>query len=144
MRNFILFNVKLKEESKKNGKKNEDYGWQSGSRSRIVCVYRSRGNLPDRHRHPLCRSTLTNGRQKAERTSWNDCSRSYRDAVRGRSGRSCSRIFGSRSLTTTFYGISGITLMIPNLYKVVCEQLRVFNASARVASHALSIFGDHL
>ena len=26
--------------------KMEDYGWQPGARSRIVCVYRSRGNLP--------------------------------------------------------------------------------------------------
>ena len=35
--------------------------------------------------------------------------------------------------------------MIPNLYKVVGEQLPgVFNVSARaLASHALSIFGDH-
>ena len=38
----------------------------------------------------------------------NDC-RSYRDAVRGRSGRSCSRIFGSRSSDNDIYGISGIT-----------------------------------
>ena len=37
-----------------------------------------------------------------------DC-RSYRDAVRGRSGRSCSRIFGSRSSDNDIYGISGIT-----------------------------------
>ena len=35
--------------------------------------------------------------------------------------------------------------MIPNLYKVAGEQLPgVFNVSARaLASHALSIFGDH-
>ena len=32
-----------------------------------------------------------------------------RDAVRGRSGRSCSRIFGSRSSDNDIYGISGIT-----------------------------------
>ena len=35
--------------------------------------------------------------------------------------------------------------MIPNLYKIAGEQLPgVFNVSARaIASHALSIFGDH-
>ena len=39
----------------------------------------------------------------------------------------------------------GLLLMIPNLYKVAGEQLPgVFNVSARaLASHALSIFGDH-
>ena len=49
------------------------------------------------------------------------------------------------ALTTTYTASQGLLLMIPNLYKVAGERLPgVFNVSARaVASHALSIFGDH-
>ncbi len=49
------------------------------------------------------------------------------------------------ALTTTYTSSQGLLLMIPNLYKIAGEQLPgVFNVSARaLASHALSIFGDH-
>ncbi len=49
------------------------------------------------------------------------------------------------ALTTTFTASQGLLLMIPNLYKIAGELLPgVINVSARaVASHALSIFGDH-
>lgn len=49
------------------------------------------------------------------------------------------------ALTTTFTASQGLLLMIPNLYKIAGEQLPgVFNVAARaIASHALSIFGDH-
>ncbi|MFI3176498.1 MAG: pyruvate:ferredoxin (flavodoxin) oxidoreductase, partial [Eubacteriales bacterium] len=49
------------------------------------------------------------------------------------------------ALTTTFTASQGLLLMIPNLYKVAGEQLPgVFQVAARtIASHALSIFGDH-
>ena len=49
------------------------------------------------------------------------------------------------ALTTTFTASQGLLLMIPNLYKIAGELLPgVFNVSARaLASHALSIFGDH-
>ena len=49
------------------------------------------------------------------------------------------------ALTTTYTASQGLLLMIPNLYKVAGERLPgVFNVSARaIASHALSIFGDH-
>ena len=49
------------------------------------------------------------------------------------------------ALTTTFTASQGLLLMIPNLYKVAGELLPgVIHVSARaVASHALSIFGDH-
>ena len=49
------------------------------------------------------------------------------------------------AMTTTFTASQGLLLMIPNIYKVAGEQLPgVFDVSARaVASHALSIFGDH-
>lgn len=51
----------------------------------------------------------------------------------------------SGALTTTFTASQGLLLMIPNMYKIAGELLPcVFNVSARtLASHALSIFGDH-
>ena len=48
-------------------------------------------------------------------------------------------------LTTTYTASQGLLLMIPNLYKMVGELLPgVLHVSARaIATHALSIFGDH-
>ncbi len=49
------------------------------------------------------------------------------------------------ALTTTYTASQGLLLMIPNMYKMAGELLpAVINVSARtVATHALSIFGDH-
>jgi pyruvate-ferredoxin/flavodoxin oxidoreductase len=49
------------------------------------------------------------------------------------------------ALTTTYTASQGLLLMIPNMYKLAGELLpAVFHVTARaVASHALSIFGDH-
>ena len=49
------------------------------------------------------------------------------------------------ALTTTYTASQGLLLMIPNMYKIAGELLpSVINVSARaLASHALSIFGDH-
>ena len=49
------------------------------------------------------------------------------------------------ALTTTYTASQGLLLMIPNMYKIAGEQLPgVMHVSARtIASHALSIFGDH-
>ncbi|MCP4899017.1 MAG: pyruvate:ferredoxin (flavodoxin) oxidoreductase [bacterium] len=49
------------------------------------------------------------------------------------------------ALTTTFTASQGLLLMIPNMYKIAGELTSaVFHVSARtVATHALSIFGDH-
>ncbi len=49
------------------------------------------------------------------------------------------------ALTTTYTASQGLLLMIPNMYKIAGEMLpTVFHVSARtIASHALSIFGDH-
>lgn len=48
-------------------------------------------------------------------------------------------------LTTTFTASQGLLLMIPNMFKIAGELTStVFHIAARsVASHALSIFGDH-
>jgi pyruvate-ferredoxin/flavodoxin oxidoreductase len=49
------------------------------------------------------------------------------------------------ALTTTFTASQGLLLKIPNMFKIAGELTpTVFNISARaLASHALSIFGDH-
>ncbi len=49
------------------------------------------------------------------------------------------------ALTTTFTASQGLLLMLPNMFKISGELSPVvFNVSARtVATHALSIFGDH-
>ena len=49
------------------------------------------------------------------------------------------------ALTTTFTASQGLLLMIPNMYKIAGSlQPNVIHVSARaVATHALSIFGDH-
>ena len=49
------------------------------------------------------------------------------------------------ALTTTYTASQGLLLMIPNMYKIAGELLPcVIHVSARaLASHALSIFGDH-
>ncbi len=49
------------------------------------------------------------------------------------------------ALTTTYTASQGLLLMIPNMYKIAGEMLPcVIHVSARtLATHALSIFGDH-
>ncbi len=49
------------------------------------------------------------------------------------------------ALTTTFTASQGLMLMLPNMYKIAGELTpTVFHVASRtVASHALSIFGDH-
>ncbi len=49
------------------------------------------------------------------------------------------------SLTTTFTASQGLLLMIPNMYKIAGELTStVFHIAARtIATHALSIYGDH-
>src|SRR5213083_2603892 len=49
------------------------------------------------------------------------------------------------ALTTTFTASQGLLLMIPNMFKIAGELTpAVFHVTARaIATHALSIFGDH-
>ncbi len=49
------------------------------------------------------------------------------------------------ALATTFTASQGLLLMIPNMYKIAGEQTPfVMHVAARaLATHALSIFGDH-
>ncbi len=49
------------------------------------------------------------------------------------------------SLTTTFTASQGLLLMLPNLYKIAGEltPCALHVAARTIATHALSIFGDH-
>ena len=63
-------------------------------------------------------------------------------------GGAAGAVHGSLSagaLTTTYTASQGLLLMIPNMYKISGELLPgVFHVTARaLATHALSIFGDH-
>ncbi len=63
-------------------------------------------------------------------------------------GGAAGSIHGALSagaLSTTFTASQGLLLMIPNMYKIAGELMpTVFHVSARaIATHALSIFGDH-
>ncbi|MDD4125763.1 MAG: pyruvate:ferredoxin (flavodoxin) oxidoreductase, partial [Eubacteriales bacterium] len=63
-------------------------------------------------------------------------------------GGAAGTVHGSLSagaLTTTYTASQGLLLMIPNMYKIAGELLPgVMHVTARaLASHALSIFGDH-
>ena len=51
----------------------------------------------------------------------------------------------SGSLASTFTASQGLLLMIPNMYKIAGECLPgvIHVASRTIATHALSIFGDH-
>lgn len=54
-------------------------------------------------------------------------------------------VLASGSFASTFTASQGLLLMIPNMYKIAGELMPcVFHVSARaLATHALSIFGDH-
>ena len=74
--------------------------------------------------------------------------RTVRIAEMQSEGGAAGAVHGSLTagaLTTTYTASQGLLLMIPNMYKIAGELLpSVINVSARaLASHALSIFGDH-
>ncbi|MBU1493367.1 MAG: pyruvate:ferredoxin (flavodoxin) oxidoreductase [Actinobacteria bacterium] len=63
----------------------------------------------------------------------------------GGAAGACHGAIQAGALTTTFTASQGLLLMIPNMYKIAGElSSTVIHVSARtVATHALSIFGDH-
>jgi pyruvate-ferredoxin/flavodoxin oxidoreductase len=63
----------------------------------------------------------------------------------GGAAAACHGALQRGGLTTTFTASQGLLLMIPSMYKIAGELTpTLFNVSARtLATHALSIFGDH-
>jgi len=63
----------------------------------------------------------------------------------GGAAGACHGAIQAGALTTTFTASQGLLLMIPNMYKIAGElSTAVIHVTARtIATHALSIFGDH-
>ncbi|SNR73576.1 pyruvate-ferredoxin/flavodoxin oxidoreductase [Lutibacter agarilyticus] len=82
---------------------------------------------------------------KGQKNIWNDVPRIIEmQSEAGAAGTVHGSLQGG-ALTTTFTASQGLLLMIPNMYKMAGELLpTVIHVAARtLATHALSIFGDH-
>ncbi len=82
---------------------------------------------------------------KGEKNVWGDVPRIIEMQSEGGASGAVHGSLQGGALTTTFTASQGLLLMIPNMYKMAGELLpTVIHVAARtVATHALSIFGDH-
>ncbi len=82
---------------------------------------------------------------KGEKNIWGEIPRVIEMQSEGGASGAVHGSLQGGALTTTFTASQGLLLMIPNMYKIAGELLpTVFHIAARtVATHALSIFGDH-
>ena len=82
---------------------------------------------------------------KGEKNIWGSVPKVVEMQSEAGAAGACHGSLTTGALTTTFTASQGLLLMIPNMYKIAGELTpAVFHVSARaVASHALSIFGDH-
>jgi pyruvate-ferredoxin/flavodoxin oxidoreductase len=80
-----------------------------------------------------------------EKNIWNNIPRIVEMQSEGGAAGAVHGSLQAGALTTTFTASQGLLLMIPNMYKIAGELLpTVIHVAARtVATHALSIFGDH-
>jgi len=82
---------------------------------------------------------------KGQKNIWNNIPRIVEMQSEGGAAGAVHGSLQGGALTTTFTASQGLLLMIPNMYKMAGELLpTVIHVAARtVATHALSIFGDH-
>ena len=82
---------------------------------------------------------------KEQTNIWNNIPRIVEMQSEGGAAGAVHGSLQAGALTTTFTASQGLLLMIPNMYKIAGELLpNVIHVAARtVATHALSIFGDH-
>ncbi|NNL16701.1 MAG: pyruvate:ferredoxin (flavodoxin) oxidoreductase [Flavobacteriaceae bacterium] len=82
---------------------------------------------------------------KGEKNIWGNVPRIVEMQSEGGAAGAVHGSLQGGALTTTFTASQGLLLMIPNMYKIAGELLpSVIHVAARtVATHALSIFGDH-
>jgi len=82
---------------------------------------------------------------KNQKNIWNNIPRIIELQSEGGAAGAVHGALQAGGLTTTFTASQGLLLMIPNMYKIAGELLpTVIHVAARtVATHALSIFGDH-
>ncbi|NCO64472.1 MAG: pyruvate:ferredoxin (flavodoxin) oxidoreductase [Flavobacteriales bacterium] len=82
---------------------------------------------------------------KGQKNIWNNIPRIVEMQSEGGAAGAVHGALQAGALTTTFTASQGLLLMIPNMYKIAGELLpTVIHVAARtIATHALSIFGDH-
>ncbi|UMB55064.1 pyruvate:ferredoxin (flavodoxin) oxidoreductase [Lutibacter sp. A64] len=82
---------------------------------------------------------------KGEKNIWGDVPRIIEMQSEGGAAGTVHGSLQGGALTTTFTASQGLLLMLPNMYKMAGELLpTVIHVAARtIATHALSIFGDH-
>jgi len=82
---------------------------------------------------------------KGQTNIWNNIPRIVEMQSEGGAAGAVHGSLQGGALTTTFTASQGLLLMIPNMYKIAGELLpSVIHVAARtIATHALSIFGDH-
>lgn len=82
---------------------------------------------------------------KGEKNIWGNVPRIVEMQSEGGAAGAVHGSLQGGALTTTFTASQGLLLMIPNMFKIAGELLpSVIHVAARtVATHALSIFGDH-
>jgi pyruvate-ferredoxin/flavodoxin oxidoreductase len=82
---------------------------------------------------------------KGQKNIWNNVPRIVELQSEGGAAGAVHGSLQAGALTTTFTASQGLLLMIPNMYKMAGELLpTVIHVAARtIATHALSIFGDH-
>ena len=82
---------------------------------------------------------------KGEKNIWGEIPKVVEMQSEAGAAGACHGALTTGALTTTFTASQGLLLMIPNMYKISGELTpSVFHVSARaLATHALSIFGDH-
>ena len=82
---------------------------------------------------------------KGKKNIWNNIPRIVEMQSEGGAAGAVHGSLQAGALTTTFTASQGLLLMIPNMYKIAGELLpTVIHVAARtIATHALSIFGDH-
>jgi pyruvate-ferredoxin/flavodoxin oxidoreductase len=82
---------------------------------------------------------------KGKKNIWNNIPKIVELQSEGGAAGTVHGALQAGALTTTFTASQGLLLMIPNMYKIAGELLPcVIHVAARtIATHALSIFGDH-
>jgi pyruvate-ferredoxin/flavodoxin oxidoreductase len=82
---------------------------------------------------------------KGKKNIWNNVPRIVEMQSEGGAAGAVHGSLQGGAVTTTFTASQGLLLMIPNMYKMAGELLpTVIHVAARtIATHALSIFGDH-
>ncbi len=105
---------------------------------------KSSPSIPSRRRRTWANGR-TNGRRKPCRISGATVPHVIEMQSEGGAAGAVHGALQTGALSTTFTASQGLLLMIPNMNKIAGELTpTVFHVSARtVATHALSIFGDH-